>query len=109
MDGFEGQSTCSEENAEKCLTFSVPMEQVVARIDKKGNEIINTISHRLQFIDSARFMASLVSNLANDLAEGIHKIVISNMVKKRRETCGIKYKDCNCFLEYANFKDDVIE
>ena len=44
-------------------------------------------------------MASLVSNLANDLAEGIHKIVISNMVKKRRETCGIKYKDCNCFLE----------
>ena len=21
----------------------------------------------------------------------------------------IKYKDCNCFLEYINFKDDLIE
>ena len=25
------------------------------------------------------------------------------------ETCGIKYKYCNCFLEYTNFKDDLIE
>ena len=23
--------------------------------------------------------------------------------------CEIKYKDCNCFLEYINFKDDLIE
>ena len=25
------------------------------------------------------------------------------------ETCGIKYKHCDCFLEYTNFKDDLIE
>ena len=25
------------------------------------------------------------------------------------ETCGIKYKHCCCFLEYTNFKDDLIE
>ena len=24
-------------------------------------------------------------------------------------TCRIKYKDCECFLEYGNFKDDLIE
>ena len=24
-------------------------------------------------------------------------------------TCGIKYKNYNCFLEYTNFKDDLIE
>ena len=29
----------------------------MTRIDKKGEEITKTISYRLQFIDSARFMA----------------------------------------------------
>ena len=28
---------------------------------------------------------------------------------KKRETCGIKYKYCDCFLEYMSFKDDLIE
>ena len=28
---------------------------------------------------------------------------------EKSETCGIKYKFCNCFLEYINFKDDSIE
>ena len=26
-----------------------------------------------------------------------------------RKTCRIKYKICNSFLEYKNFKDDLIE
>ena len=28
---------------------------------------------------------------------------------KKYETCGIKYKYCDCFIEYKNFKDDLIE
>ena len=28
---------------------------------------------------------------------------------KRCETCRIKYKCCKSFLEYINFKDDLIE
>ena len=32
------------------------------------------ISHILQFIDSARFTASSLSNLANNPSEGIHRI-----------------------------------
>ena len=32
------------------------------------------ISYLLQFIDSARFMASSISNLANNISEGIHRI-----------------------------------
>ena len=28
---------------------------------------------------------------------------------KKCETCGIKYKDCKCLLEYINFKDDLIK
>ena len=28
---------------------------------------------------------------------------------KKCETCGIKYKDCECCLEYTSVKDDLIE
>ena len=31
------------------------------------------------------------------------------MMIKKCETCGIRYKHGDCFLEYANFKDDLIE
>ena len=30
-------------------------------------------------------------------------------MKKKYETCRIKYKRCNCFLEYTNFKDDLMK
>ena len=57
----------------KNITFSVPIEKEVTRTDKNGKEIAKTTSYRLQFIDSARFMASSLSNLVNNLAEGIQK------------------------------------
>ena len=39
-------------------------------------------------------MASSLSNLVDNLAEGIHKI---------------KWKDCDCFLEYESVKDNLIK
>ena len=96
------------ENPEKYITFSIPIEKEVTKIDKNGIEIIKTISYRLQFVDSARFMASSLSNLVNNLAEGIHKTKCKYNDKKG-ETCRIKYKDCNYFFEYTSFKDDLIE
>ena len=44
------------------------------RIDKNGEEITKNISYISQFIDSARFMASSLSNLANNLSEGLPRI-----------------------------------
>ena len=71
---------------------------------------LQKISYMLQFIDSARFMASSLSNLVNNLSEGIHitkcKYEYGN---KKCETCGIKYKSCDCFLEYTNFNDNLTE
>ena len=54
-------------------------------------------------------MASLLSNLVNNLSEEIHKIKCKHRHEdKKCETCGIKYKYCDCFLEYTNFNDDLI-
>ena len=71
---FEEQFECLGENTEKCKTFSVPIEKEVTKIDKDGNESAITISYKLKFIDSTRFMASSLSNLAGNLPEEIHKI-----------------------------------
>ena len=55
-------------------------------------------------------MASLLSNLLNSLSEGIHRIKCKfRHDDKKYETCGIKYKYCDCFLVYTNFKDDLME
>ena len=55
-------------------------------------------------------MLSSLSNLINNLSEGIHTIKCKlGHDDKKCETCSIKYKYCNCFLEYTNFKDDLIE
>ena len=60
-------------------------------MSKNGEEITKTISYRLQFIDSARFMASSLSNLVNNLAEVTHKIKSKYAHdSKKSETCGIK-------------------
>ena len=64
----------------------------------------------LQFIDSARYMASLLSNLVNTLSEGIHKIKCKyGHDDKKCEICRIKNKYCDCFLEYTDFKEDLME
>ena len=64
----------------------------------------------MQCIDSARFMASSLSNLVNNLSEGIHRTKCKlGHDHKKFETRGIKYNYCNCFLEYTNFQDDLIE
>ena len=52
--------------------FSILIEKVVTNIDKDGNRSIVTISYKIKFIDSAKFMASSLSNLVDNLAEGIH-------------------------------------
>ena len=55
-------------------------------------------------------MASSLSNLVDILPEGIHKIKCQyGHDYKTRKTCGIKDNDCGCFLEYTNFKVDLIE
>ena len=89
------------------ITFSVPIKKEVTRIGKNAAEISKTIFYRLQFIDCIKFMASS-SNLVNNLVEGIHKIKSRyEHIDEKCETCEVNYKDCDCFLKYTNFKDEV--
>ena len=59
-------------------TFSVPIEKEVTNLDKVGNESVATISCKIKFIDSARFMSSSLSNLVDNLTEEIHKTKCKN-------------------------------
>ena len=79
-------------------------------MDKNREKITKNISNILHFIDSRRFMASSLSNLANNLSDGIHRVKCKyGHDDKNCETCGIKYRYCSYFIEYTNFKDDLIE
>ena len=48
-------------NTEKHITFTVPIEKEVTRVDKNGEKNTNNISYLLQFIERGRFMASSLS------------------------------------------------
>ena len=71
---FKKQFTCLGENTKKYVTFTVPIEKEVTSIDKNGEKAAKNIAYMLQFIDSARFMASSLLNLVNNLSEGIHRV-----------------------------------
>ena len=64
----------------------------MTNIDKDGNESVETISYKIKIIDVARFMASSLLNLVDNLTEVSHKI---------------KCKDCDYFLEYEYAKDNL--
>ena len=101
---FQKLFTCLGENTEKYITISVLIQKEFTRIYKDDKKFTKIISYRLQFIDSARFGASTLSSFGNTLAEGIDKIKYKHD-DKICETGVIKYKYCNCFLQYTNFKE----
>ena len=56
-------------------------------------------------------MATILSILVDNLAAGIHKIMQecrNESYNKTYKPCGIKYKDCQCCLEYTNAEDNII-
>ena len=52
-------------------------------------------------------MTSSLSNLVNNLSERIHKIKCKYGHNDKK--CETPYELFDCFLEYTNFKDDLIE
>ena len=52
-------------------------------------------------------MATSSSNHVDNLAEGNHKCYYGHG-KKSCKKCGVKYTDCECYLEHVNLKVDLI-
>ena len=63
------------------------------------------IPYILQFLDSARLIASSLSNLVNNLSEEIHRIKCKYGDDDKK--CKINAY-CDRFFECASFKDDLI-
>ena len=76
---------CLGENAEKYITFSVPIKKEL------DNDI--TITYKLKFIDSIRFISSSLSSLVDNLSEGLHN-----------EKC----RKCKSCLEYISIEDNEL-
>ena len=72
---FDGQLECLGENTEKYITFSVPISK----------ELDNgkTVTYKLKFIDSIRFMSTSLSSLVDNLSE-IYKKECKGCEEKRK-------------------------
>ena len=80
---FEGQFECLGENTEKNITFSVPI--------KKELHNGKSITYKIKFIDSFRFMLSSLSDLVNNLSQGFHND---------------KCTDCKSCFDYISTKNN---
>ena len=89
----EGEFECLDENTEKYITFSVPIKKEITKKDKDGNDKATKISYKIKFIDSFGFMSSSLSNLADNLSEGLHN-----------DRC----IDCKSCLDYMTTKDEQL-
>ena len=61
--------------------------------DKNGNDKIKIISYKIKFIDSYKFMSTLLSKLTDNLLEGLHN-----------DEC----KDFKSYLDYVTIKDNKL-
>ena len=82
---FDGQFECLGENTEKYITFSVPI--------KKELDNSKTITYKLKFIDSFRFMSTSLSSLVDKFSGGFH--------------CN-KCIDCKSSLDYTITREDQL-
>ena len=61
---FRGEEfECLGENTEKYISFSVPIKK------EHDNDSVETITYKIKFIDSCRFMPSKLSNLVDNLSK----------------------------------------
>ena len=85
MNEFEELVECLGEHRTKVQNFFCVNRNRSYKIDIGGIKSVISIYYKIKLIDSARFVAKSLSNLADNLTKRIDEV---------------KYKDCDCFLEY---------
>ena len=74
-------------------TFYFPITKEIVR--RNGEENKKTISYKFQFLHYIGFVKGSLSNLADNLADGIHKTTCKyGLDNKKCNTNGIKHKHC---------------
>ena len=77
---FKGELNCIGENMEKYITFSVPI--------KKKCDDSKTITYKLRFIDSFRFMPTSLSELVDNMSGNFNSIEYKSCTDNNRcEEC----------------------
>ena len=56
--------------------FFDSIKREIVKIDNEGNKALETISYKITFIDTLRFMTTSLSNLINNLSEVIPNIIL---------------------------------
>ena len=107
---FTGEFECLGENTEKYISFSVPI--------KKEHDNNKTITYKIKFIDTCRFMPSKLSDLVDNLSEIINKDCKTCMERKNTkskcEFIGVKnnrlhYKCKECGKRCSKSKDELVK
>ena len=71
----------------------MPIKREITNKVKDGNDKTTKVSYNIKFIDSYRFMSSSISNLIDNLSDGLHN-----------DRC-IDSKSC---LDYMTIKDEQL-
>ena len=82
---FEGQFECLGENTEKYLTVLMPIKKELDNGKKS--------TYKIKFIDSFTFMFSSLSNVVDNLFDGVHYIIC---------------RGCNSYREYISIEEDEL-
>ena len=108
---FKGELNCIRENMEKYITFSVPI--------KKEYDNGKTITYKLKFIDSFRFMPTSLSELVDNTSGIFNSIECKSCIEKIKinsECCfvGLKnnrliYRCKECKEEWKRSINELIE
>ena len=100
---FGGNFECLGENTENYITFSVPIKKEIRNKDK-----IIEMTYKIKFIDSYRFMSMSLSNLVDNLTEGLHNNrsldceSYLDYIKTKNEKLILKFFNCNQYYEKEN-------
>ena len=94
VNEFKDQFECIGKITESINRVFVSIKNQIRKTDKEDNETIDTISYKIKFIDSMRFMTISLSKLIDNLTEGILKM---------------KYVGCGCSLKSKSIKNNFIK
>ena len=98
------KNACLGENSKKYITFAIPIEKEITRIDKNGEVYIICLTcYSLLIVQDLWQVHDQISSMIVK-KRFIELNVNTDTMIKKCETFGIKYKYCDCFLEYTNFK-----